>query len=108
MNRAEELASLAELSVKTDVYGVSMLGADQLGEIAAELRRLDAENAKLRDHISMLRNEGAEIERLRAELEAIYSTEPVAWTHSDFGSVELSVVRRVGWSPLINLPVRKS
>lgn len=71
-------------------------------ETAAELRRLDAENAQL-----------------RAELEAIYSAEPVAWRSKtghgtyfreaitdDLKNIVFGGNRM--WSPLIPLPERKS
>jgi len=62
MTRAKELAKF--LDFINDFFG------DQIEEIgkeaAAELRRLSAENAEL-----------------RARLDAIYSTEPVAWMLSD-------------------------
>jgi hypothetical protein len=62
MNKAEELSGVVSYAINTDVYGVVMLPTSDAKEIAAELRRLSAENAEL-----------------RARLDAIYSTEPVAW-----------------------------
>jgi hypothetical protein len=83
MNRAEELAQVLDAYHKRS----------EDKEAAAELRRLDAENAKL-----------------RAELEAIYSTEPVAMMHEAGNATYAGCNPRVpGYTiPLIPLPVRKS
>jgi len=124
MSRAEELAKWIEedMSCQGDA------------EIAAELRRLDAELSEEqrlngmgaeRELALMAKLEAAEREnaKLREELEAIYSTEPVAWMLSDkkrpFSEPwptrcdsEAYRVAKVhpdfSCAPLIPLPVRKS
>jgi hypothetical protein len=62
-------------------------------ELAAELRRLDAENAQL-----------------RAELESIYSAVPVAWMHEERNATYTGDdVRMAAYNiPLIQKPARKS
>jgi len=85
MSRAEKLARSSH-----EIVGDALV---ILRQNAAELRRLDAENAKL-----------------RAELEAIYSTEPVAMMHEAGNATYAGCNPRVpGYTiPLIPLPVRKS
>jgi hypothetical protein len=116
MNKAEELADFLEARIQLHISSSDhQLVSHADANIAAELRRLSAENAELRGSLKRANSlaeeferkwylQGDELEALRARLDAIYSTEPAAWTHCDFGSTELSRVRRVGWTPLIPLP----
>ena len=46
------------------------------------------------------------INMLRAAL-AEPEQEPVAWYHNGFGTLELSRVQRLGWSPLYTAPPRR-
>jgi hypothetical protein len=93
MSKAIELEGVVSYAVNTDVHGVVMLATSDAKEIAAELRRLDAENAQL-----------------RAELEAIYSAGPVAWMHESGNATYAGPDAGVAAYniPLIQKPVRKS
>jgi len=109
------------------------VNAPLVAEVIAELRRLDAELSEEqrlngmgaeRELALMAKLEAAEREnaKLRAELEAIYSTEPVAWevyvAYVDNGYVvdDLDDPQLIDdmtnhdavTTPLIPLPVRKS
>jgi len=44
-----------------------------------------------------------EIGRLALKLLLAYNGKPVAWFHEDFGTIELSRVKRKGWNPLFSL-----
>jgi hypothetical protein len=46
----------------------------------------------------------AAVNGLRA---ALAEPEPVAWYHNCFGTLELSRVQRLGWSPLYSAPPRR-
>lgn len=118
MNKAEELANALDKAPYSSAC---------TNEAAAELRRLSAENAQLLKEVDdqcRLNGMGAErelalmakLESAQRKLEAIYSTEPVAWVNfADEGKIRIwsTSPTMTEWSglecgPLTPLPVRKS
>ena len=109
MSKALEMAEFLEARIQLHITSSDhQLVSRADANIAAELRRLDAENAQLRAELELTNEMNAQLreqntlvdqacadiehklistenvlDELRAELEAIYSAVPVAWMHED-------------------------
>jgi hypothetical protein len=101
MSKTEKLLSI--LKSECEYPKPLSVNAPLVAEIILVIRRLNAENAEQcrlngmgaeRELALMAKLEAAnrEVERLRARLEAIYSTEPVAWMRDDGEDGSLSTM----------------